>query len=134
MYRLSLLQPAFSPISNHIFIAHPYIYIHIHFQYFTSTSTSPHYKLPTVLTITMKMKPLVVLGLSAAAGVVPGKPAAKPADSSNNAQIQQPQQPINTQAQGQEAINQATHERLFGGNCFVTNAQGGQDWVGPRVG
>jgi hypothetical protein len=83
----------------------------------------------------MKMKPLVVLGLSAAAGVVPGKPAAKPAEASNNAQTQQQaQQPVNTQAQSQEAINAATHERLFGGNPWVKNAQGGMDWVGPKVG
>jgi hypothetical protein len=83
------------------------------------------------------MKPVAILGLAAAAGVVPGKPAAKPADSSNTGQgqTQQPQQPVNTQAQSQEAINQATHERLFSGTgTWVTNAQGEQDWVGPRVG
>jgi hypothetical protein len=76
--------------------------------------------------VKMKMKPIVMLGLSAAVEIAPGRPIDTPREDSGKSPAQKPQQTIPVYAQHQE-----THDRLFGGvPGWITKADGSQVWVG----
>ncbi|EPE28073.1 hypothetical protein GLAREA_04864 [Glarea lozoyensis ATCC 20868] len=81
----------------------------------------------------MKLRPIIALSLTAAAGVVPGKPNPSSGEDSG----QKPAEPVHRNAQQPVNVNaqhQQTHERLFGGaQGWVKQADGSQKWVGGTV-